>query len=151
MSWTLKPFNELSITELYEILKLRVNIFVVEQNCPYPELDGKDPKCWHLYKEIDGEIAAYARLLPPGLSYDEPSIGRVIVHSKFRGQKLGDELLTEAIKQAAKLFPNTDIQIGAQAHLQNFYAKQSFLPNSEIYLEDDIPHLDMLRKTSSNA
>lgn len=143
MSWHLFPFNELSTPKLYAILKLRVDIFVVEQNCPYPEIDGKDSLCYHLYKEIDGEIAAYARLLPPGLSYEEASIGRVIVNPKYRGQKLGESLLKEAIRHTQNLW-NSSIQIGAQAHLQKFYSAQGFVPNSEIYLEDDIPHLDML-------
>ena len=146
MDWILKPYAELTTDELYQILKLRVDVFVVEQTCPYPEIDGKDPACWHLFKRIDGQIAAYARLLPPGLSYPEASIGRVIVHEDFRGQGLGEQLMGLAIEHSGNLWPGHFIQIGAQAHLQPFYGLNGFEPVSEIYLEDDIPHVDMLLK-----
>lgn len=149
MDWNLKEFSELDALALYKILRLRVDVFVVEQNCPYPEIDGKDLDCWHLYREAKGEIAAYARLLSPGISYSEASIGRVIVNDSFRGQKLGEQLIKEAIAQSQKLWPGQKIKIGAQAHLQDFYGRNGFKPVSEIYLEDGIPHIDMLREPSN--
>ncbi|MCL1949152.1 MAG: GNAT family N-acetyltransferase [Turicibacter sp.] len=144
MEWVLAHFDELGGALLYEILKLRVDVFVVEQNCPYPEVDGKDPHCWHLYQKIDGEIAAYARLLPPGISYKEASIGRVIVNEKFRGMRLGDSLIETAIQEAKKLFPGENIKIGAQARLHGFYSRAGFKSVSVPYDEDGILHIDML-------
>jgi len=143
MNWELKRFNELTNEELHDIFRLRVDIFVVEQTCPYPEIDGKDPGALHLmYKEND-EIVAYARLLSPGISYDEASIGRVIVAKSHRGRSLGYELLEQAVKitQAEYQHP---IKIGAQAHLEKYYGSAGFVKVSDVYLEDDIPHIDML-------
>ena len=144
MSWELKKFDALTNKELHDIFRLRVDVFIVEQNCPYPEIDGKDPKVLHLiYKEND-EIVAYARLLPPGVSYDEPSIGRVIVAQSHRGSGLGYELLERSVKASLAHY-HQPIKIGAQAHLEKYYATAGFVKDSEVYLEDDIPHIDMLR------
>ena len=145
MSWELKKFDDLANKELHDIFRLRVDIFVVEQNCPYPEIDGKDPKSLHLmYKEND-EIMAYARLLPPGTSYDEASIGRIIVAESHRGTGLGYELLDQAVKASLAEY-NQPIKIGAQAHLEKYYGSAGFVKASDVYLEDDIPHIDMLRE-----
>lgn len=144
MRWELKKFDELTNKELHNVFKLRVDIFVVEQACPYPEIDGKDPLSLHLmYKEND-EIVAYARLLPPGVSFDEASIGRVVVAHAYRGTGLGYELMQEAVRRSIAIY-NLPIKIGAQAHLEKYYGAIGFVKVSEVYLEDDIPHIDMLR------
>jgi len=144
MSWEVKKFNDLTVLELHDIFRLRVDIFVVEQNCPYPEIDGKDPKSLHLIYKENNIIVAYARLLPPGVSYDEASIGRVIVAESHRGTGLGYELMNQAVK-ASLVEYNQPIKIGAQAHLEKYYGATGFVKVSDVYLEDDIPHIDMLR------
>lgn len=143
MSWELKKFNDLTNKEMHDLFRLRVDIFVVEQKCPYPEIDGKDPKSLHLMYKENNEIVAYARLLPPGVSYDEASIGRVVIAKSQRGSGLGYKLLEQAVKTAQAEY-NQPIKIGAQAHLEKYYASIGFVKVSDVYLEDDIPHIDML-------
>ena len=144
MSWELKEFDELTNKELHDIFRLRVDIFVVEQNCPYPEIDGKDPKSLHLMHKKEGEMIAYARILPPGVSFDEASIGRIVVAEAHRGTGLGYELLDQAVKASLAKY-NQPIKIGAQAHLEKYYHAANFVKVTDVYLEDDIPHIDMLR------
>ncbi|MCL1991173.1 MAG: GNAT family N-acetyltransferase [Defluviitaleaceae bacterium] len=143
MSWELKKFNALTNQELHDIFRLRVDIFVVEQACPYDEIDGKDPKSWHLMYKENGDIIAYARLLPPGLSFDEASIGRVVVAKAHRGRQLGYALMHEAVKRSLDIYKKS-IKIAAQAHLEAFYRVSGFVKASDIYLDDGIPHIDML-------
>ncbi|NQQ33200.1 GNAT family N-acetyltransferase [Streptococcus suis] len=143
MQWEIKAFDQLSLQELYTILTLRTNVFVVEQACPYPEVDGKDPNCLHLLGTINGELVAYLRILPAGLSYDEVSIGRVVIKSSHRGKGLGRSMMEQAIRYITNEWKESQIKIGAQAHLEKFYSSLGFEPVSEVYLEDDIPHLDM--------
>jgi len=143
MSWEFKTFDELTNKELHDIFKLRVDIFVVEQACPYPEIDGKDIDAIHMIKKEQDTIVAYCRLLAPGVSFAEASIGRVVVHSDYRHAGLGEELMKTAISASINLY-NSNIQIGAQAHLEQFYGINGFVKNSDVYLEDDIPHIDML-------
>lgn len=143
MSWELKKFDDLANEELHDIFRLRVDIFIVEQNCPYPEVDGKDPKSLHLMYKENGEIVAYARILPPGVSYDEASIGRVVVAESHRGSGLGYVLLEQAVKATLAEY-NQPVKIGAQAHLEKYYGFAGFVKASDVYLEDDIPHIDML-------
>ncbi|MBU3021088.1 GNAT family N-acetyltransferase [Aestuariibacter sp. A3R04] len=145
--WQCASFDELSTHQLYAVLQARVNVFVVEQNCPYPELDDKDlhPETRHLIGYRNDDIAAYARLLPPGISYPSVSIGRVLTTEKHRGNKLGYQLVEEAINQCTALWPDTAIEIGAQEHLAHFYEKFGFKPTSTMYLDDGIPHIDMKR------
>ncbi|MDH5889506.1 GNAT family N-acetyltransferase [Vibrio splendidus] len=145
ITWHSIPFSELSTQQLYQLLKLRVDVFVVEQNCPYPELDGKDTLAGveHLLGYADAELVACARLLPPGTSYDNTSIGRVATKQSARGDGLGHQLIKEALTRCETLWPSTTIDIGAQQHLENFYANHGFETISEMYLEDDIPHVDM--------
>ena len=145
ITWHSIPFSELSTQQLYQLLKLRVDVFVVEQNCPYPELDGKDTLAGveHLLGYADEELVACARLLPPGTSYDNTSIGRVATKQSARGDGLGHQLIKEALTRCEALWPSTTIDIGAQKHLENFYASHGFKTISEMYLEDDIPHVDM--------
>jgi len=147
MRWSVLTFNELSLDELYESLKLRVDIFVVEQNCPYPELDEKDrhSETRHLLGRNDaGVIVAYARLLAPGVSYADASIGRVVVAEQARGGGVAHSLMTQAIRLTESYWPDQNIQLGGQEYLKGFYQKLGFEPVSEVYLEDGIPHLDML-------
>lgn len=144
MQWEIKAFDQLSLQELYTILTLRTNVFVVEQACPYPELDGKDPNCLHLLGTINGELVAYLRILPAGLRYDEVSIGRVVVKPSHRGKGLGRLMMEQAIHCITNVWKESQIKIGAQAYLEKFYQSLGFEPVSEVYLEDDIPHLDML-------
>ncbi|MFT6925824.1 MAG: ElaA protein [Psychromonas sp.] len=145
ISWLLLPFNKLSTTQLYELLRLRGDVFVVEQNCPYPELDGKDnlDKVHHLLGVNNGEIIACARLLPAGISYDNVSIGRIATKKTARGNGLGHLLLDNALLQCENLWPGQSIDIGAQQHLALFYQGHGFESISAMYLEDGIPHIDM--------
>lgn len=144
LEWNLKQFNELTNSELHEIFKLRVDVFIVEQNCVYPEIDGKDEKAHHLFASSDGSIIAYARILAPGISYQEASIGRVIVAPSARKNGIGHLLINEAVKTSLKLY-SSDIKIGAQAHLEEYYMNAGFVRVSDEYDEDGIMHIDMLR------
>ena len=151
MNWQIKKFHELSIDELYDALKLRIDVFVVEQTCFYPDLDNLDrhAESLHLFCYQNGEMAAYLRILAKGQSYtDYPSIGRVIIAPKARGKGLGHQLMTEAINACTTYFPEQDIKISAQEHLECYYNKHNFVRVSEMYLEDDIPHIAMIKKAS---
>ena len=131
--------------ELYQIIKAREAVFVVEQNCPYQETDEMDPHAWHLSAFINGELAAYARVVDPGINKSQPSIGRVMTLKKFRGQKIGRALMEEAIKFTEQKYPGKDIKISAQVYLQKFYASLGFHAVGEPYDEDGIPHIDMIK------
>lgn len=145
VTWVVRPFSELSSLELYKILQLRINVFMLEQECLYPECDNKDLKGKHLMGILDGEVVAYARLLPPNVSYADASIGRVVVNPAARHLKLGTELMLQAISAIRKDFPTEAIRISAQAHLQGFYENVGFIRVSEEpYLEDNIPHVEMV-------
>ncbi|HWK22504.1 MAG TPA: GNAT family N-acetyltransferase [Ureibacillus sp.] len=144
MSWKLKKFEELTNSELYNLLKERTQVFVVEQNCPYLEVDGKDPFSYHLFKEDNGEILAYARILPPGISYQECSIGRVLVKKEYRGQGIAQELVKKSLDFIQQELKETTVKIQAQDYLRKFYGSFGFQAISETYLEDNIPHVDML-------
>ena len=141
MEIIVKRFEELDINELYEILKLRVNVFVVEQNCPYPELDDKDKSAWHVYIREGGKITAYLRVLYPGVSFDTAAIGRVI--STRRRCGLGTTLLQEGIRVARERMNADAIKIEAQTYARAFYELQGFRQTSEEFLEDGIPHIEM--------
>jgi ElaA protein len=144
MNWQLKKFEDLSNSELYAILRLRSDVFVVEQNCVYLDLDNSDQQCYHFFLEDDGKIIAYTRLVPPGLHYKECSIGRVVTHPDFRKNNYGKQLVQKSIEQCVMLFPNHSIKIGAQLYLKKFYETFGFTQNSEIYLEDGIEHIKMI-------
>lgn len=145
ISWQLLPFNQIDSSKLYDLLRLRTDIFVVEQNCPYPELDGKDKLdgAFHLMGFIDGELIACARLFKPGITCQNVNIGRIAIKKSARGSGFARKLLTEALKQCETLWPGESIDIGAQEYLEAFYLKYGFITISEIYLEDQIPHIDM--------
>jgi len=148
--FTLKAFHELSVDELYSILQLRENVFVLEQNCVYNDIDNKDQDCFHLYASIvdSNEIIAYARLVPAKIKFDEPSIGRVISDKKHRGLGLGKALMTKAIEETKLKFDTNKIKISAQTYLFKFYSSLGFKSISEPYDEDGIEHVDMLAELS---
>ncbi|MEO5968044.1 MAG: GNAT family N-acetyltransferase [Ferruginibacter sp.] len=141
--WLLQSFNELSSLELYKILEARNAVFVVEQYCNYLDTDGKDLKSYHLTCIINNEVAAYCRILPPGISYTETSIGRVLTTPKYRGQGLGIELMKLSILHAFEKFPGHNIRLGAQLYLKQFYNDLGFTEEGEEFLEDNIPHIEM--------
>lgn len=145
LKWKIKPFEGLSVNELYDILRLRSEIFVVEQNCVYLDLDGKDKFALHLFGEYDGKIVAYVRLFKAGICFDNASIGRVTVDVNYRERKWGHNLMREAISAIALHFGENKITIGAQLYLKKFYESHKFIQTSEMYLEDDIPHIEMIR------
>ncbi|KFF07469.1 GNAT family N-acetyltransferase [Flavobacterium reichenbachii] len=145
LEWKIKPFEALNVTELYDLLKLRSEIFVLEQNCVYLDLDGKDKKALHLIGEYDGKIVAYARLFDSGISFENASIGRVVVDANYRDKKWGHNLMQEAIAAIKSYFNKEKITIGAQLYLKKFYESHGFIQTSEMYLEDDIPHIEMIR------
>ena len=146
MQWILKQFDTLTPKELYNILQLRNEVFIVEQNCPYPDCDNKDIHAWHLMGMSEDKLLAYSRLLAPGISYSESSIGRVVSSPSMRKTGMGKELMKESIEQIHKLFQTNIIRIGAQRYLQKFYESFGFIQEGEPYLEDNIPHIHMLRK-----
>lgn len=143
--WNIKSFGELSTDELYRILKARVNVFVVEQNCPYPELDDYDKEALHLWAEHEGEVLAYCRIFGPGIKYAEASAGRVLTHRNFRNLKLGKILMAFAIHTIEARFHSSEIRISAQDYLLKFYRDFGFTDTGKKYLEDGIPHTEMLR------
>ncbi len=147
--WQNKKFSTLTINELYDILKLRVDIFVVEQTCYYPELDNHDrhSETHHLFCYKNGEIQAYLRILPKGLTYDDHiSIGRVAIIESARGTGLGHQLMQQGIAICQQQYPEQSIKISAQQHLEKFYQQHGFTTVSAMYLEDNIPHIAMLRR-----
>ena len=146
ISWTIKNFDTLSVPELYQIMRLRSEIFVVEQNCVYQDLDGKDQKALHLFGIIDETIVAYCRLFKAGDYFDFASIGRVVVAANSRGKKLGHELMNQAVSATEKHLGEHNITISAQLYLKKFYESHGFIPTSEMYLEDDIPHIQMQKR-----
>lgn len=141
-----KKFNELTLEELYEILKLRSEVFVVEQKCIYNDIDGKDLTSSHIMIKENGKIKAYLRTLQPGVSYEDASLGRVLVSPDARGKGYAKIIVTKGVEYILNNFNTTKITIGAQEYLKNFYSEIGFKPISEVYDEDGIPHLDMTFK-----
>lgn len=146
MNWEIKKFNELNVTEMYKILALRNEVFIVEQECPYLDCDEKDFKSYHLFAKENDQIVAYSRILEKGVSYDEISIGRVIVKQSHRGKGISRKMMMKAIDFVENNLGGDTIKIQAQAHLIEFYGSVGFKAISEVYLEDNIPHIDMLYK-----
>lgn len=143
IQFKIKRFNELSIGELYNLLQLRSEVFVVEQNCVYQDVDGKDEKAIHVLGYFNDELVAYSRLFDKGYYFDEASIGRVVVSKKYRDKKFGYDLMRVSIEAIKDNFNATTIEISAQEYLQKFYESHGFVKISEMYLEDDIPHIRM--------
>ncbi|WP_396185052.1 GNAT family N-acetyltransferase [Flavobacterium sp.] len=146
IQWKIKTFENLSVNELYDILRLRSAIFVVEQNCVYLDPDGKDKLALHLFGEFNGKIVAYSRLFKAGISFDNSSIGRVVVDANYRDRKWGYDLMRESIAGIKSHFGESKITIGAQLYLKKFYESHGFVQTSEMYLEDDIPHIEMKKE-----
>ncbi len=146
LSWVIKPFGELTSIELYSILHVRAKVFVVEQNCSYQDLDGRDLFSFHIMGLNETtQLVAYARVLPAGMSFKEVSIGRVLTAPSFRANGSGLALMQTAIRTAELKFGKSPIRIGAQLYLKKFYENVGFVKASEMYLEDNIEHIEMLR------
>lgn len=145
MKLSVKKTSELSVPELLEIIKARIKVFVVEQECPYQEIDDQDDNAIHMILRVDGQLAAYTRIIQsPKRGYI--SFGRVLVVKEFRKQHLGREIVSATIEEIKEDFPGNDIKIAGQSYLQKFYESFGFKPVSDVYLEDGIPHIDMVLK-----
>lgn len=140
-----KSFQELSLEEFHDIIALRIQIFIIEQNCPYQEVDGKDKLAHHLFfkNEMD-EIIAVTRILPKGISYAEVAIGRVVVHEDYRGTGLGNQLMADSMNFVKDEYGKVPVRLSAQKHLENYYGNHGFKSTGKEYLEDGIPHVEML-------
>jgi ElaA protein len=147
MKFVTKKFKDLSVVELYDMLRLRSVIFVLEQKCIYVDQDNNDQKSLHVLGYSGKKLVAYARIVPPGKIFKTVSIGRVVVDEKYRGKEIGYLLMEESIKQTFKKHKPEVISISAQKHLENFYSRLGFKSIGKTYLEDNIPHIKMLLKT----
>jgi ElaA protein len=146
LTWLHKSFDELLPAQLYAILQLRAEVFVLEQNCPFVDPDGKDTYCQHLMGfASDGRLMAYTRIVPAGVSYTEPSIGRVVTAPVARKFGLGIELMHQSVALCEQLHGKQPIKIGAQLYLKRFYESYGFVQTSDVYLEDGIEHIEMIR------
>lgn len=151
VQWRCLPFAAMSADTLYRLLRLRSEVFVVEQNCVFLDMDGLDAQCMHLLGEVisaDGTISLQAstRLVPPGVAFEEASIGRVVTAPAARGGGIGHTLMAESVRQLIALWGAQPIRIGAQAHLERFYNRHGFVSDNKPYIEDGIPHLEMIRR-----
>ncbi|MEQ1676962.1 MAG: GNAT family N-acetyltransferase [Chitinophagaceae bacterium] len=144
ITWEVKKFSTLTPEELYAILQLRNEVFVVEQHCAYQDLDDKDQTCYHVMGWQHSKLIATSRLVPPGEIYDIPSIGRVVTSPSVRGTGTGRMLMEKNIEETRRLFGDLPIKIGAQLYLLKFYSSLGFAPVSDTYLEDGIEHIKML-------
>lgn len=146
INWEIKSFERLTNKELYHILQLRAEVFIVEQDCPYQDMDGKDTFSFHLLgSDESGKLIAYARILPADISFREVSIGRVVTSPSVRRTGAGMELMEKALQVAEEKYGKVPVRIGAQLYLKNFYERFGFTQVSEMYLEDGIEHVEMLR------
>ncbi len=146
LTHTVKAFQELTVHELYDLLKLRSEVFVVEQNCVFLDQDDKDLKCHHLLLFSEDQLVGYSRLVPAGLSYPEMAIGRVVSAPSVRGKGMGKVVMELAIDYCQKLFGPGDIRLGAQTYALGFYSSLGFVTDGEVYDEDGIEHIEMVRK-----
>lgn len=148
ITWYHKHFKNLTTTELYQILQLRNEVFIVEQNCPFQDLDDKDFKCYHLmgFDTESQKVMAYTRIIPAGVSYEEASLGRVVTSPIARGGGIGKQLMKNSIELLEELYGGVSIKIGAQLYLKKYYESFDFEQIEEVYLEDDIEHILMIRK-----
>ncbi len=147
LQWLCKSFETLTNTQLYALLRLRSEVFVVEQNCVFLDLDNKDQTCHHLLGYDGDTLVAAARLLGPNTAYQQMSIGRVVSSPAYRGTGAGKLLMQEAINKCYELFGKSDIKIGAQLYLKTFYENFGFIQTSDVYDEDGIDHIEMVKKT----
>lgn len=144
MNWYKRKFNELSIDELYNLIKARIDVFVVEQQCPYPELDNYDQLSIHYFLKVNNEVAAYVRILPKNTKYIEASIGRLLVVERYRGKGYAKKIMKNAIQYIKDEWKETEVKIQAQQYLYSFYSSLGFIQVSDVYLEDEIPHINMI-------
>ncbi|HEY2722952.1 MAG TPA: GNAT family N-acetyltransferase [Chitinophagaceae bacterium] len=150
IKWVFKHFEDLSPGELYSVLQLRNEVFVVEQNCVFQDADNKDQPSYHLMGWDDEKLVACSRIVPKGIAYDEmPSIGRIVTSSVVRRTGIGRLLMENSIKELERLFGTISIRLGAQYYLKKFYESFGFIQSGEIYLEDGIQHIEMTKPTSS--
>jgi ElaA protein len=145
LTWRFAPFDKLTPREVHDLFQARVGVFVLEQKCAFQDVDGVDPQCWHLVGRGDGPLIAYCRIVPPGIKYPEPSIGRVLTTGAGRSTGAGRELMREAVARTNALWPGQAIRIGAQRYLERFYGDFGFVKASEPYDEDGIVHIEMVR------
>lgn len=145
LRWECKPFNDLSADQMYTILCVRQEVFVLEQECLYLDADGKDRKSFHLMGFDDDNLVAYARIVEPGVSYTEVSMGRILTTKTTRGTGAGIELMEVGLREIEKIYGKVPVRISAQTYLLNFYQKFGFESTGKEYLEDEIPHTEMLR------
>lgn len=145
LTWTVKKFDELQLEELYQLLALRAEVFVVEQNCVYQDIDSKDFMALHVLGKHQNQVVAYTRIFKHGDYFPQASIGRVVVSPSFRGQQLGYDLMRESISAVEQHFHQMTIHLSAQCYLQKFYENLGFKTIGESYLEDGIPHIGMVR------
>lgn len=150
LEWQSKAFDRLTVNELYDVMRLRMAVFVVEQQCCYQDADGLDPSCVHLLgRRPSGQLACYLRIVPPGRRYAEASIGRVVVDSRVRGSGIGRALMTRGIELTDDKYPSVGIRLSAQKYLERFYQSFGFASAGDDYVEDGIPHVEMYRVKSS--
>lgn len=145
ITWILKKFDELSPHELYAILQLRNEVFAIEQNCVYPDMDNKDQPSLHVMGWDNDQLKAYSRIIPPGIAYTEPSVGRVVTSPSVRGKGVGKELMEKSLEHIYNLFGNTPVKIGGQLYLKKFYSDMGFIQSGDVYLEDEIEHIEMVK------
>jgi len=151
LNWQIKHYTELTTTEFHDLIALRIKVFIVEQNCPYQELDGKDKKSYHIIcRNGKGDIVATGRILPPGISYATPSIGRVVIEKEIRGKNVGHELMNKCVEFSLLEFGNDIITISAQKHLKKYYNQHGFESTGKEYHEDGIPHIEMTYSPNNN-
>tara|TARA_B100000508_G_C11364562_1_gene230603 strand:+ start:228 stop:680 length:453 start_codon:yes stop_codon:yes gene_type:complete len=148
MEITVKTFQELKLNELYDLLRLRAEVFVVEQDCIYQDIDGKDQKAIHVLGTSEGKLIAYTRCFSPGSYFEEAAIGRVVVSKNFRNQDFGYQIMEASIQAVEEIYKTSTIKISAQEYLSRFYESLGFQPTGKEYLEDGIPHIEMIKKQS---
>ena len=146
MTIEIKAFNELTLNSLYEVLQLRAEVFVVEQNCPYQDVDGKDQKAMHILGYHKEQLVAYTRVFKPGYYFDNASIGRVVVKENVRQYGFGKDIMKASIAFIEDTLDLSTIELSAQTYLKKFYNDLGFKEIGEGYLEDDIPHIRMIKK-----
>lgn len=146
INWQCKKFTELTTADLYDILAVRQQVFIAEQNCNYCDLDYLDQKSWHLLgREEQGALVAYSRILPPGVKYTETAFGRVLITKEFRSYGFGKELVERSVNLALQEYPDHNIKISAQLYLQKFYESYGFKVTGGVYDDGGIEHIDMIR------
>jgi len=145
IQWQLKQFSELTVPELYAIMQIRQEVFVVEQNCVFIDADGKDEYCYHLSGFFDGQLVVYARIVPPGIAYTEISLGRIVSLPKFRKHGFGRQLMVKVLNLAKQIYGGAPIKIEAQLYLKAFYESYGFISQGDPYILDGILHIAMLR------